>query len=336
MTAGRIGRRRVIRLVAAAGGLALGGPTLALAGRGRGMPAEIWRGTALGAEASIALYHWDRGEARRLLEEAVAELRRLEGVFSLHRPDSALRRLNREGRLAAPPLELVELLALARAFAELTDGAFDPTVQPLWRLYAGHFERPGADPDGPPAAAVAAARRLVDWRRLRIEGGEVAFGRRGMAVTLNGIAQGYVTDRVADLLERRGMRSVLVDLGEIRAIGRHPEGRPWRAGIRDPRTVDGLLRTVELDGRALATSAGAGTRFDAAGRFHHLFDPRTGDSADRYASVSVLAPRATVADALSTALFVMSDEEREVLRGRLDGVEAWILRTDGRQFRWRA
>ena len=330
---GRIARRRVIRLTAVAGGLALAGPILRAAAGGR-PAAEIWRGTALGAEASITLYHEDAGEARRLLRAAVAELRRLEGVFSLYREDSALSRLNREGRLAVPPLELVELLAAARAFAERTGGAFDPTVQPLWRLYARHFARPGADPAGPPAAAVEAARALVGWRDLRVESTGIALARRGMAVTLNGIAQGYITDRVADLLEREGMRTVLVDLGEIRAVGRHPDGRPWRAGIRDPRG-EGLLRVLPLAGRALATSAGSGTRFDAAGRFHHLFDPRSGASAQRYLSVSVLAPRATVADALSTALYVMSDGEREALRDGPEGVEAWILHTDGREEHWR-
>ncbi len=336
MTAGRSSRRRVIRMLAAAGGLAVGGTGLMAAGGGSRRAAEIWRGPALGAEASITLYHEDPEEARRLLTLAVAELRRLEKLFSLYRADSALSRLNREGRLAAPPLELVELLAFARSFAALTAGAFDPTVQPLWRLHAEHFAAPGADPAGPPAAAIARARGLIDWRQLRIESDEITFGRAGMAVTLNGIAQGYITDRVADLLRREGMRSVLVDLGEIRAVGRHPDGRPWRAGIRDPRNAEALLRILELEDRALATSAGSGSRFDAAGRFHHLFDPRTGRSAGRHASVSVMAPRATLADALSTALYAMSDEERQVLRGRFEGVEAWILRADGRREHWRA
>ncbi len=336
MTAGGIGRRRVIRLMAAAGGLAAGGSVLARAGTGGRPLAEIWRGSALGAEASITLYHEDRAEARRLLRAAVGELRRLEAVFSLYRPDSALSRLNREGRLAVPPLEMVELLAIARSFAERTGGAFDPTVQPLWQVYAGHFATAGADPAGPPEAAVAAARARVGWRHLRVESTGVAFARAGMAVTLNGIAQGYITDRVADLLKREGMASVLVDLGEIRALGRHPEGRPWQVGIRDPREAGALLRRVALEDRALATSAGSGTRFDGSGRFHHLFDPRSGRSAQRYLSVSVLAPRATVADALSTALYVMSPEEREALRGRLTEVVAWILHRDGRVELWKA
>ncbi len=334
MKGSRIGRRRVIRLMAVAGGLALAGP--ARRGLTDGRPvAEVWRGTALGAEASITLYHEERAEARRLLRAAVAELRRLEGVFSLYREESALSRLNREGRLEVPPLELVELLATARAFAERTGGAFDPTVQPLWRLYARHFAQPDADPAGPAADEVEAARALVGWRDLRVESTGIALARKGMAVTLNGIAQGYITDRVADLLERAGMRTVLVDLGEIRAVGRHPDGRPWRAGIRDPRG-GGVLRVLPLENRALATSAGSGTRFDAGGRFHHLFDPRDGRSARHYLSVSVLAPRATVADALSTALYVLSDEERAALRGAFEGVEAWILHRDGRQEHWRA
>ena len=102
------------------------------------------------------------------------------------------------------------------------------------------------------------------------------------------------------------MSDVLLDIGETRALGRHPAGRPWRVGIRRAAEPETIARTVALAGSALATSAGIASPFDASGRHHHLFDPATGRPAVSAGQVSVIAPRATMADALSTALAVSS------------------------------
>ena len=332
-TAAKLGRRRVIHLFAALGAGMLAGPA-----RGRGPTPVLrsWSGSALGAEASIIVCHEDAFEAERLLGIALAEVRRLEAIFDLHRSDSAISRLNRRGVLANPPPEFVELLRFAQRIAALTDGAFDPTVQPLWELYAGHFARAGADPAGPPPGAVREALARTGWRRLVIEDACVRFADPRMALTLNGVAQGYITDRVADLLRAAGMRSVLLDLGEVRGLGRHGSGRPWRVAVSDPEDPTRMVGRFALEDRALAVSAAAGTRFDPAGRHHHLFDPRTGRSAALYRQVAVLAPRAVLADALSTALYVMPPEMRVQLRGRFAEVEAFILRADGGRERWKA
>ncbi|WP_052584508.1 FAD:protein FMN transferase, partial [Azospirillum baldaniorum] len=275
------------------------------------------------------LAHPDPAEADRLIALCLEEVARLERVFSLYRTDSALARLNRDGVLDAPPADLVRLLSEAAAVSRRTDGAFDPTVQPLWQLYAGHFARPGADPAGPPEAVLRAARELVDYRKLRVEPGRVAFAGRGMAVTLNGIAQGYVTDRVSERLRAEGMTDVLVDLGEIRALGHHPSGRPWSVGLADP-LVDGRnAGTLEIADRAVATSGGYGTPFDPAGRFTHLFDPATGGCAREWLAVTVLAPDATTADALSTALSVAPEARAAVLLDRFPGTAARLTRRDG-------
>ena len=130
-----------------------------------------------------------------------------------------------------------------------------------------------------------------------------------MAATLNGIAQGYITDRVADLLRDSGFDSVLVQLGETFASA-PPTGRDaWRVGVPDPVAASGPgLATLDLVDRAVATSSGRATPFDRAGRHHHLLDPRTGLSAGRYLAVAVVARRAVAADALSTALSILPDE----------------------------
>ena len=213
-----------------------------------------------------------------------AEITRLERIFSLYRADSALSQLNRQGRLEAPPLELVELLAFSARVSAATGGAFDVTVQPLWDLYAGHFADPAADPAGPSEAALAATLALVDWRAVEIDPARIGFRRPGMAVTLNGVAQGYITDRVADLLRGRGFDNVLVELGEIRALGRHPDGRPGRPASPIPNDPSAVLLELPLPDVALATSGGYGTWFDPGHRHHHLFDPATGRSAAHHAA----------------------------------------------------
>jgi thiamine biosynthesis lipoprotein len=255
----------------------------------------------MGNLASIEIRHSDLARANRLLEFARNEVARLEAVMSLYDPQSALSALNRDGMVREPPLDLVQVLSEAHRFATLTGGVFDVTVQPLWTVYADHFAKPGNDPAGPKPDLIKRAAERVDFRALEIEPTVVGLGRQGMQVTLNGIAQGYITDRIVELLRNEGLDHVLVDLGEIRALGGRDGRQPWQAGIEDPLNRKALLADVPLLDNALATSGGYGFQFDSAGRFHHIFDPTTGSCPHRYASVSVVAPNATTADALATA-----------------------------------
>lgn len=294
-------RRRMIIIAASAAGSAwlTGGRIAAAADPVR------WRGSALGAQVSIEIHHPDRAEAERLVDRCILDVRRLEQQFSLYRADSAICSLNRTGILIAPDAELVALLKTSRRFAGITGGAFDPTVQPLWQLHADHFSSPRPDNEGPSPRQVAEALAKVDYRDLLVGEDRIALLRRGAAITLNGIAQGFATDRVVERLRQAGLSTTLVNMGEIRAIGTRPEGTPWRVGLGDPDRPGVLGETVDLVDRAVATSAGAGFRFESSGRFTHLFDPATGRSPQRYNTVSVLAPTATEADALSTAFSLM-------------------------------
>jgi FAD:protein FMN transferase len=264
-----------------------------------------WHGSALGAQASIEIYHPDRAEAERLVARCVADVRRLEQQFSLYSAGSAISTLNRTGILVAPDADMVALLKASLLFAGITGGAFDPTVQPLWQLYADHFTSERPDSEGPSPQKLTEALAKVGYAGLRVSEDRIALARRGAAITLNGIAQGYATDRVVERLRKAGLSTALVNMGEIRAIGARQEGTPWRVGLADPERPSVVTETIDLVNRAVATSAGAGFRFDASGRFTHLFDPATGRSPSRYSTVSVMAPTATEADALSTAFSLM-------------------------------
>jgi FAD:protein FMN transferase len=156
-----------------------------------------------------------------------------------------------------------------------------------------------------------------------IEGACVRFLQPGMALTLNGIAQGYITDRVGDLLRARGFQNVLVNMGEELALGPKQQGHPWRVGLADPRAPDRTIRELPLLSGAVATSGGYGFHFDPPGRFSHILDPRTGACARRWASVTVLTSRATRADALSTALSVVRSPSRD--SHLTNGASAYVI-----------
>lgn len=304
----RIARRGAMTVLAGAACLPLAG----------GAPAAVrrrWTGRALGGRAEMLFADAAPAQARAAAAACQAEIDRLDAVFSLWRGDSELSRLNRDGRLAAASLDLRAVLGRALELARASGGAFDPTVQPLWQAYA---ELAGsgalAGRDAPPAR-VDRARALVDWQGVEIAGGGIALAQPGMAVTLNGIAQGYIADRVAALLRRRGFEAVLVQLGETYALGRPPGRAAWQvaAGGADWPLAD----------RALATSAGAGSPFTADGRFHHLLDPSSGDSAHRFASVSVAHDSASMADGLSTALAVLPKRRGQALLAQFGGTARW-------------
>jgi thiamine biosynthesis lipoprotein len=315
-----ISRRRFIRISAAAAGLAVvpvGRSAQAVAGL------VTWHGTMLGAVATMQIHHEDRDEAQRLISAACAEARRLERLFSLYLEDSALVELNRTGILIDPAVEFVDLMAISQRYAELTNGRFDPTVQPLWDLYAGHFSQANADQAGPPQSALRAALARVGYERLTISRDRIVMPY-GTAVTLNGIAQGYVTDKIVDLLRSRGIVHSLVDMGETRAIGPRPDGQPWEVGIADPDVAGRTATILPIVDRAVSTSGAYGFRFDPEGRFNHLFDPTTGGCADRYRSVTTVSGNATAADALSTAFSLMGQPQIKAMLSHV-GIERVYL-----------
>ena len=318
-------RRRMIAIVATAAGSAFltGGRTAQAADPVR------WHGSALGAQVSIEIYHPDRAEALRLVDRCVLDVRRLEQQFSLYRTDSDICALNRTGILVSPDADMVALLEASLRFADLTDGAFDPTVQPLWQLYADHFSSERPEPEGPSPQKLTETMAKVGRSGLLVSGDRVALVKRGAAITLNCIAQGYATDRVVERLRGAGLSATLVNIGEIRAIGPRPDGTPWRVGLADPDRPGVLTETVDLVDRAVATSAGAGFRFDSKGRFTHLFDPATGRSPSLYRTVSVIAPTATEADALSTAFSAMPLSRIERIVAVRPNLQARIVEADG-------
>jgi thiamine biosynthesis lipoprotein len=320
-------RRSAIRITAAAAGLS----TIIAAVRAAAPQPQMfhWQGEVLGALSELTLWHTDTALARRAILKVRAEVERYERIFSLYRPDSEISRLNASGALTNPAPELRALIEESQHFGSASAGSFDISVQPLWRLYAGHFWSRNHVFEDIVARAQDVARQLVDFRNIETGPRRISFARENMGITLNSVAQGYVSDAVADMLRNEGFESAVVDLGEVRTLGRHPDGHAWRIGIRDALAAGNVDRVVDLDDMALAVSGGYGTTFEPTGRFHHIFDPQSGASANNLAGVAVIGPRATAANALAVAICVLGEERGQSLLDASPRTFAIITRPDG-------
>jgi len=283
----------------------------------------------MGTLVTITVVHPDAHEARDMVAASFAEMERLEDIFSRHRPGTSVSELNKVGRLEAPPVELVEVLSQSERYSRASDGAFDPTVAPLLTLYDRWFRDRG---HAPPAAEVERARRLVDYRMLRVEPDHIRFEESQMAITLDGIAKGYIVDRAVEVLTDAGSERVLVDAGgDMASAGNGSATDPWTVAIQDPHDDASYAGLVRLAGECIATSGDYMQSFSEDRRFHHIIDPRTGISPEESSAVTVVAGSAMEADALSTALLVLGPGEGIELLERTQDVEGLIVAKDGRR-----
>lgn len=301
-------RRRFLGLGAAGGAALLGG-----CGREPEVAAWSWRGVLFQSPVSFKLRGVEDAEAQKLTVDCVAEMTRLEAMFSLQNPESVLSRLNRDGVVREAPAEFLELVKLAIVMAERSGGVFDPTIQPYWK-----FLHEGGKGDREEVM------KLVDYRNVMVTEDRVAFARSGMAMTLNGMVQGYVTDQIVLKLEAAGVEHALVNIGEYSAIGTKAEGKPWMLGIRSGGVDGEVVDEVELEDESMAVSSGGGYRF---GSGNHLVHPE-GAYAPEGRVVAVRASLAVIADGFSTACGLMKTEEARKMVDRVDGVYLRVWEKD--------
>ena len=246
-----------------------------------------------------------RGEAA--VDAAVAEILRLDALLSTGAASSEVSQINGSGGGQVSE----DTAALARAALEAygsTDGAFDFTVYPLMRLWGfstGEYHVPTA-------AELEAVLPLVDASLVRFDGSALTLSE-GQQIDFGGIAKGYASARTMEIFREYGVTSGMVSLGgNIQVLGRKPDGALWRIGVQDPSASQGTpLAVVEVEDRAVVTSGGYERYFEKDGRTYiHILDPRTGYPAESgLLSATVICEDGTMADALSTALYVMGLED---------------------------
>lgn len=284
---------------------------------------------AMGTELRLTAWTADQSGAAAAFADVYAEFDRLDAILSIWQPGSEVTQLNAAAGLhpvAAGP-EMRAVLTAARTVSEWTDGRFDVTFGVLSGLWKFDHDQDNRLPD---MDQVRRLLPLIDYRSLIIdEGAGTAFlTRRGMRAHLGGIGKGYAIDRAAALMRARGFADFMIQAGgDIYVAGRR-QGQPWRVGVQDPRgSADRVIAALDLSDAAISTSGDYERFFMKDGRrYHHIIDPRTGEPSQAGCrSVTIVAGSATVADGLSTGVFLLGPERGLALAERLPGVEAIIV-----------
>jgi thiamine biosynthesis lipoprotein len=283
----------------------------------------------MGTRITVELWADDESKANAAIDALLDEMRHIDDSMSTYKPTSEVSQVN--AKAADGPMhiskELFDLLVTAKQYSVITDGAFDITYASVGYLY--DF-RKHVRPDD---AQIDKALPAVDYRHLLLDAKNqtVQFSQKGVRIDLGGIAKGYSVDRGIDVLKARGFTRAYVSAGgDSRIIGDR-FGKPWMVGIRDPRKGEGeVITRIPLVDAAISTSGDYERFFEENGvRYHHIIDPRTGHSASKVRSATVIGPYATRTDGLSKTAFVLGPEKAMEIYNRIDDIDAIIVKLDG-------
>jgi len=255
---------------------------------------------------TITVYDKDAAKAEIAINESFKEIERIENVLSIYKNDSEAYLLNKNGKIDDASDDLLYVMNRSIEYGDLSDGAFDITVQPILDLYTYTFtdlKRPPTD------AEINKVSKLIGYKNIVIKDRHIEFKKPGMKITLGGIAKGYAVDKVVELLEERGVRHALVNAGgNMRSLG-DKGSEDWQIALENPRNKAEYITVIPLNNNAVSTSGDYERYFDENKTFHHIVNPKTGYSAIELISVTVITPKAIDCDALSTSVFVLGKEK---------------------------
>jgi FAD:protein FMN transferase len=283
----------------------------------------------MGTRCAVELWSEDKVQGEAAIASVFADMHRIDRLMSTWKENTEVSLVNREAaqRPVKISAELFRLLEESVRYSELTDGAFDITYASVGYLY--DFKK-GVHPD---QKAIDAALPGVNWRHMKLDPKNftVHFTRPGMRIDLGGIAKGYSVDKGIEILQKEGITRAMINAGgDTRIIGDR-FGRPWVVGVRDPDHEGKTFLKLPLTDTAFSTSGDYERYFDEDGkRYHHILDPKTGDSARKVRSVTVIAPTATRTDALTKSVFIMGAEEGIAFINTLPDVDAVAVAPDGK------
>jgi FAD:protein FMN transferase len=283
----------------------------------------------MGTRCSVELWSEDRARGEAAISSVFDDMKRIDRLMSTWKEDTEISQVNREA--AKHPVkisrELFDLLRESVRYSELTGGAFDITYASVGYLY--DFKK-GVHPD---AKAIQNALPGINWKKMVLDEKNltVFFQREGMRIDLGGIAKGHSVDKGIEILRKLGVTRAMVNAGgDTRIIGDR-FGRPWVVGVRDPDHEGKTFLKLPLTDTAFSTSGDYERYFDEDGkRYHHIIDPKTGDSARKVRSVTIIAPTATRTDALTKSVFIMGAEEGIAFINTLPDVDAVAVTPAGK------
>jgi len=284
----------------------------------------------MGTAIEITLIGDNEEAANKAALRAFQEMKRIEQLMSPWIESSDVFRINhssgKEWIMISP--ETLEVIKKAQEISELSDGGFDITVGPLVELW-----RKAREKKIPPSAEeVKEKLGLVNFKNIEMDReGKVFLKKKGMAIDLGGIAKGYAVDKAFELLKSLGYKNVIVNAGGDLRVGGLKNNQPWSIGIQHPRESQNFLARISISDMAVATSGDYQRFFIYEGkRYHHIFNPKDGFPTDDCQSVTVLCKEGMMADALATAVFVLSPEKGYALCQKLEGVDCLIVDKEGK------
>ena len=271
----------------------------------------------------ITIYSEDKAVAEKALSAAFDRMEEIAGVASIYDEDSQAFKLNQNGYLDNPALDLVRLIRLSIEYGKISDGYFDITVQPLLELWSGGLWKESQEEQ---QKIVDETLALIGSGKIDITGERIALQSEGMKITLGAITKGYAVDEALKVLEDIGIEHALIAAaGDISSLGTKPNGEPWNISLVNPDDTTDSLATFTFARKSISTSGNYERYFSPDKKAHHIIDPKTGFSAGGLISVTIIAGSSTQADALATSVFVMGPEAGMRLVESLDDVECFIV-----------
>ncbi|MEM8844801.1 MAG: FAD:protein FMN transferase [Pseudomonadota bacterium] len=285
-------------------------------------------GEAMGTTIHTEVWHEDNEIAEKMAQEVMKIMEKVNQLMSPYIESSELALINREASQHPIKIssDLYDVLARSLHYSELTQGAFDITYASVGYLYNYR------DSIRPNQEELASHIEAINYQNIVLnpEDYSVFFRQENVRIDLGGIAKGYAVDLSIERAKQLGIRNILVSAGGDSRILGDRLGRPWVVGIRHPINQDQVIAKIPLVDEALSTSGDYERYFDEDGiRYHHILDPKTGDSARSVRSVTILGPDAMDTDALSTSVFVMGPKKGIKLLDSLPKIEGIIVDQKG-------
>ena len=281
----------------------------------------------LGSPFEITLVGKDTTTINTNIDLAVAECKRVENLISDWIPTTPVSEVNRNAGIkpVKVPLELIYLLERSKKISELTQGAFDVTYASMDKIWK--FD--GSMKKIPSETEIKNSVAKVNYKNLIIDDKSqtVFLKETGMKIGLGGIGQGYIADKIKELLKLKGVVAGIINVsGDISTWGKQPNGEQWKIGIKNPVNKDKIFATFPIEDTAVETSGSYEKYVIFNGkRYSHIIDTRTGYPATGLVSVSVFAKTTELADALATGIFVLGKEVGMDLINQLPGIECIMV-----------
>ncbi|MFQ3573293.1 MAG: FAD:protein FMN transferase [Thermodesulfovibrionales bacterium] len=280
---------------------------------------------------TITIRAKDRDIAKKTIEDAFLEIKRLEEILNYYDERSEIRKINRNAGIKPVKVskETFDLIQKAIKVSEITEGGFDITAGPLIKLWDFKTKKI------PTGQEIKNALSLVDYRAIVLNKADytVFIKKKGMEINPGGIIKGYASEKIAGLLVEKGIKGGIVSIGgDIKTFGLKLDNRGWMVGIQSPRpktNKDEIFGKVELSNKCISTSGDYERYFELDGvRYHHILDLKTGYPARGIMSVTVVTDDGAMCDALATGLFTMG-VERAIETMKRYGIEGLIIDENG-------